>query len=195
VIFFIYFHQNYLTKINFMELSPFWEAASRAATQELPNILWNPMVKYRFYRALHWSLSWAKSIQSIPPQSISLRYILILSTHLLLGLPSGLFPSGFPIGILYAFLFFPLRVTFPVYFIVLDLIILIILGEKYKLWSPSSCISHKFPVTHLIRTTYYNYWFSKSFWSFMAIFCLIYPNYSLTWMTSHRLIQIREGLL
>jgi hypothetical protein len=30
-----------------------------------------------------------------------------LSTHLRLGLPSGLFPYGFPTNILYAFLFSP----------------------------------------------------------------------------------------
>jgi hypothetical protein len=33
-----------------------------------------------FPRALHWSLSWAKSIQSTPSHPISLRSILILST-------------------------------------------------------------------------------------------------------------------
>jgi hypothetical protein len=33
--------------------------------------------------------------------SLSLRSILILSTHLRLGLHSGLFPSGFPTNILY----------------------------------------------------------------------------------------------
>jgi hypothetical protein len=38
-----------------------------------------------------------------------LTYILILSTHLRLGLPSGLFPSGLPINILYAFLFSPIH--------------------------------------------------------------------------------------
>jgi hypothetical protein len=54
-----------------------------------------------FTRALHWSLSWAISIQSIPSY---LRSILILSTHLHLGLASGLLPSGFPTDILYAFL-------------------------------------------------------------------------------------------
>jgi hypothetical protein len=48
-----------------------------------------------FTKALHWSLSWARSIQSTPSHPISLRSILILSSRLRLGLPSALFPSGF----------------------------------------------------------------------------------------------------
>ena len=44
----------------------------------------------------HLSLSWANPIQSTYPHPTSWRSILILSTHLRLGLPSGLFPSGFP---------------------------------------------------------------------------------------------------
>ena len=44
----------------------------------------------------HLSLSWASPIQSIYPHLTSWRSILILSTHLGLGLPSGLLPSGFP---------------------------------------------------------------------------------------------------
>ena len=48
----------------------------------------------------HLSLSWASPIQSIYPHPTSWRSILI-STHLRLGLPSGFFPSGFPIKTLY----------------------------------------------------------------------------------------------
>ena len=44
----------------------------------------------------HLSLSWANPIQSTYPHPTFWRSILILSTHLRLGLPSGLFPSGFP---------------------------------------------------------------------------------------------------
>ena len=49
----------------------------------------------------HQSLSWASPIQSIYPHPTSWRSILILSTHLCLGLPSGLLPSGFPTKTLY----------------------------------------------------------------------------------------------
>jgi len=49
----------------------------------------------------HLSLSWTSPIQSIYPHPTSWRSVLILSTHLRLGLPSGLLPSGFPSKTLY----------------------------------------------------------------------------------------------
>ena len=54
-----------------------------------------------FTSVRHLSLSWANPIQSIYPHPTSWRSILILSTHLRLGFPSGLFPSGFPTKNLY----------------------------------------------------------------------------------------------
>ena len=47
------------------------------------------------------SLSWASPILSIYQHPITWRFILMLSTHLRLGLPSGLFPSSFHTKTLY----------------------------------------------------------------------------------------------
>ena len=69
----------------------------------------------RFITALtsvhYLSLSWASPIQSIHPHPTSWRSILILSTHLRLGLLSGLFPSDFPTKTLYTPLSSPIRAT------------------------------------------------------------------------------------
>ena len=54
-----------------------------------------------FTSVRHLSLSWASPIQSIYPHPTSWRSILILSAHLRLRLPNGLFPSGFPTKTLY----------------------------------------------------------------------------------------------
>ena len=83
-----------------------------------------------FTSARHLSLSWARSIKSMPPHPTSWRSILILSSHLLLGFPSGVFPSGFLTKTAYTTLFSPICATYPANLILLDLIIRKVLGES-----------------------------------------------------------------
>jgi hypothetical protein len=73
-----------------------------------------------FTGAHHWSLSLARCIQFTPFHPISLRFTLILSSYLCLGLLSGLFPSDITTKILYAFLISPMHATYPVHLILLD---------------------------------------------------------------------------
>ena len=105
----------------------------------------------RFITALtsprHLCLSWVSPIQSTYPHLTSWRSILILSTLLRLGLPSGLFPSGFPTKTLYTPLSSPIRATCPDNLILLDFIPRTILGEEYKTFISSLCSLLQSPVT------------------------------------------------
>jgi hypothetical protein len=80
----------YLKVISLMELSPSWEAANYAATQEFPSILWNPKVHYHVHKS-HPLVPILRQINPIHPIPSYLRSILTLFTHLRLGLLSGLF--------------------------------------------------------------------------------------------------------
>jgi len=91
-----------------------------------------------FSRNRHWSIFWARRIQYPPSQPISLRSILI-SCHLVLALPSGLFPSDFPSKILHAFLISAMRATYPARLILHNLSTVIMFGEEWKLWNSSLC--------------------------------------------------------
>jgi hypothetical protein len=86
-------------------------------------------------RAFDYSLSWAESTQFLVLIPISLRCILILSSHLRLGLHKGFFPVGLPVKILKALLPSSILATCPAHLHLLHLITLTILGERYKLWS------------------------------------------------------------
>jgi hypothetical protein len=66
-----------------------------AATQEIPRIYGNRKYLTVPTSGRHLSLSWDNSIRSPRPPPTSWRSILILSSYLRLGLPNGLFPSGF----------------------------------------------------------------------------------------------------
>jgi len=100
-----------------------------------------------FITALTSVRHWASPIQSLYPHPTFWRPILILSTHLRLGLPSGLFPSRFPTKALYATLSSPIRATCPAHLILLDFITRTILGEEYSTLSSSFCNLLHSPVT------------------------------------------------
>ena len=80
------------------------------------------------------------------------RSILILSTHLHLGLPSGLPTSGFPTKTLYTPFSSPICATCPTYLILLDFITSTILGEEYKSFS-SSLVSVHVPTQKTVWMT------------------------------------------
>jgi hypothetical protein len=116
----------------FTLFSLFWsQPASRSATQKFPNILWTPKVHYRVHKSppLFPILMHLDPIHTTPPYFPKTQLNIILPPSL--GLPIGLFPSGFAIKILHEFsLHVP--ATCPAHRILLDLIILIIFGEEYK---------------------------------------------------------------
>jgi hypothetical protein len=81
-----------------------------------------------------------------PPSQFLERSLLVLLSHLCLGLPNGLFHSGFPTKCLHASLLSSISATFPAY-LILDCMTWIMFGVQYKSWSSSLC-SFLHPLPH-----------------------------------------------
>ena len=73
------------------------------------------------------------------PHPASRRSILILSSHLRLGLSSCLLPSGFSLKIPHEPLLLAICATYPAHLSLLDWITRIIFCEEYRAWSSSLC--------------------------------------------------------
>jgi len=81
------------------------------------------------------------------PHSTSWKPILILCSHLRLGLPSCLFPSGFVTKRVYTTLLSLIRDKCPVHLMIIDFIIRIIFGEQSRSLSSSLCSFLHTPLT------------------------------------------------
>jgi hypothetical protein len=112
----IYFQLNYPLHVTYL-LTPLSRVLEKLTGLQLakkfPTFYGTRRFITAFKSAHYLSLTWASSIQSIPPPPTSWRSILILSSYLQLGLPNGLFSFCFPTKTLYTPLAFPVRATCP----------------------------------------------------------------------------------
>ena len=122
-----------------MQQSPTWEANRFSASQEISHILWNPKAHYRFHKCPRPLPILSQINPAHNPHLTAWRSILILSSHLRLDLPSGLFLSGFLTTTLYTPLFCNICAICPAHFILINFIARTIFGEQYRSLSSTLC--------------------------------------------------------
>jgi len=101
---------------------------------KIPRILWNPKVHYRIHKSppTVLILSHTNTVHT-PFRSLKINFNFI--HHLRVGLPSGLFPLGFPTKTLYVPLISRISATRPTNLILHDLIVRTTFGEDYRSYS------------------------------------------------------------
>jgi len=113
----VYFKYNWPMVLYYL-LTPWSRVLLKRLTssqlaKKIPCILWNPKVHYRIHKCPPPVPTLSQINLAHAPHPTSWRSILILSSHLCLGILSGLFPSGFPIKTLYAYLLSPIACYIP----------------------------------------------------------------------------------
>ena len=98
---------QFLVLPNAKEQIPYWEANQPSAIQENPHTLWNAKVHYRIHKCPPPLPNLSQLDPVHTPNHTLSRSIVILSSHLRLGLPSCHFHSGFPTKTVYTPLLFP----------------------------------------------------------------------------------------
>lgn len=99
-----------------MEHSPSWEANIRSAAQEILRLLWNTKFLYRIHNSqpLLLILSQIYPVQICIPNFLKTH---LNTIHLVMVRLCDTFLSEFSNRMLFAFLFFPMRVTWPTHII------------------------------------------------------------------------------